>query len=245
MRPGRSARSSSRRSTSMAGSCAPPCASGSSPSTRGVSVASPSSIGVASGESKVRPILGALRAGVVRTLVTDVATAEAVVALDDAGAAMNRPPAVLGLDLGTTEVKAGLVDLDGRLLGLARAGYGLDVSGGRGWAEQDPGAWWSAVISAVRALRAEDLADVVAIGVDGHGPTLVAGRRPRRGDTSGDHLPRHARHGRGGRARRARPASAAGRSAACRPRSGSSATSPTAPPPPAGTSRPGSGSRSG
>src|SRR5206468_9453477 len=42
----------------------------------------PVGIGVASGESKVRPILGALRAGVVRTLVTDVATAEAVVALD-------------------------------------------------------------------------------------------------------------------------------------------------------------------
>ncbi len=44
----------------------------------------PAAIGVASGEGKVRPILGALRAGIVRTLVTDVATAEAVVALDDA-----------------------------------------------------------------------------------------------------------------------------------------------------------------
>ena len=44
----------------------------------------PVAVGVASGENKVRPILGALRAGVVRTLVTDVATAEAVVALDDA-----------------------------------------------------------------------------------------------------------------------------------------------------------------
>jgi DNA-binding transcriptional regulator LsrR (DeoR family) len=43
----------------------------------------PVSIGVASGDSKVRPILGALRAGIVRTLVTDVATAEAVVALDE------------------------------------------------------------------------------------------------------------------------------------------------------------------
>lgn len=42
----------------------------------------PTSIGVASGESKVRPILGALRTGVIRTLVTDVATAEAVVTLD-------------------------------------------------------------------------------------------------------------------------------------------------------------------
>ncbi len=85
-----------------------------------------------------------------------------------------RQPAVLGLDLGTTEVKAGLVSLDGRLLGLARSGYSLDVAGGHGWAEQDPGAWWSAVVSGVRALRAADLAEVVAIGVDGHGPTLAA-----------------------------------------------------------------------
>jgi DNA-binding transcriptional regulator LsrR (DeoR family) len=44
----------------------------------------PTSIGVGSGERKVRPILGALRSGVVRTLVTDVATAEAVVALEGA-----------------------------------------------------------------------------------------------------------------------------------------------------------------
>ena len=44
----------------------------------------PVSIGVASGPGKVRPILGALRSGVVRTLVTDVASAEAVVALDEA-----------------------------------------------------------------------------------------------------------------------------------------------------------------
>ena len=44
----------------------------------------PVGIAVASGESKVRPILGALRSGVVRTLVTDVTTAEAVVTLDDA-----------------------------------------------------------------------------------------------------------------------------------------------------------------
>ena len=48
----------------------------------------PAGIGVAAGEGKVRPILGALRAGVVRTLVTDVATAEAVVALNEAA-----PPA--------------------------------------------------------------------------------------------------------------------------------------------------------
>ena len=85
-----------------------------------------------------------------------------------------RPSAILGIDLGTKEVKAGLVTLDGELLGLARAGYGLDVGRHPGWAEQDPGAWWSAVVSAVRALRIHDVCEVVAIGVDGHGPTLVA-----------------------------------------------------------------------
>lgn len=82
--------------------------------------------------------------------------------------------AILGIDLGTTEVKAGLVGLDGRLLAMARAGYGLDVGHGPGWAEQDPVAWWSAVVVAVRALRPPEPVDVVAIGVDGHGPTLAA-----------------------------------------------------------------------
>ncbi len=82
-------------------------------------------------------------------------------------------PAILGLDLGTTEVKAGLVDLDGRLLAIARASYGLEVGHGPGWAEQDPGAWWSAVVGAVRALHPAAPVDIVAIGVDGHGPTLA------------------------------------------------------------------------
>jgi deoxyribonucleoside regulator len=42
----------------------------------------PVSIGVGAGERKVLPILGALRSGAVRTLVIDVATAEAVVVRD-------------------------------------------------------------------------------------------------------------------------------------------------------------------
>ena len=42
-----------------------------------------------------------------------------------------------GIDLGTTEAKAAAVGLDGRLLGLGRAGYPMDV-GADGRAEQDP-----------------------------------------------------------------------------------------------------------
>ncbi|HKQ17392.1 MAG TPA: sugar-binding domain-containing protein [Solirubrobacterales bacterium] len=44
----------------------------------------PSTIGVGSGQRKVEPVLGVLRSGAVKTLVTDVETAEAVVALDAA-----------------------------------------------------------------------------------------------------------------------------------------------------------------
>jgi len=44
----------------------------------------PVRIGVAGGEAKVAPILGALRGAMLTTLVSDVPTAESVVALDDA-----------------------------------------------------------------------------------------------------------------------------------------------------------------
>lgn len=47
----------------------------------------PVTIGVAEGAGKVAPILGALRAGVVKVLVTDVPTADAVLALDRKAAA--------------------------------------------------------------------------------------------------------------------------------------------------------------
>jgi len=47
----------------------------------------PLTIGVAEGASKVEPILGALRAGIVKVLVTDAPTAEAVLELDRRAAA--------------------------------------------------------------------------------------------------------------------------------------------------------------
>jgi xylulokinase len=87
---------------------------------------------------------------------------------------MTREPVVLGLDLGTTEVKAGVIATDGRMLALTRAGYGRETDGAHGRSEQDPGAWWSAVIGAVRGLHIDDATEIAAIGVDGHGPTLVA-----------------------------------------------------------------------
>ncbi|HEY8438488.1 MAG TPA: FGGY-family carbohydrate kinase [Candidatus Limnocylindrales bacterium] len=86
---------------------------------------------------------------------------------------MTGEAAVLAIDLGTTEVKVGLVAFDGRLLGLVRAGYATDTDPATGRAEQDPEAWWGAIALATRELVRRDLGDVAAIGVDGHGPTLV------------------------------------------------------------------------
>ena len=90
------------------------------------------------------------------------------------GRSTSREAAVLAIDLGTTDVKVGLVALDGRLLALARAGYATDVDAATGRAEQDPEAWWAAIGLAVREAMRADVGDVVAIGLDGHGPTMVA-----------------------------------------------------------------------
>ncbi|HEU0234817.1 MAG TPA: FGGY-family carbohydrate kinase [Candidatus Limnocylindrales bacterium] len=84
-------------------------------------------------------------------------------------------PAVLAIDAGTTELKTGLVGLDGTLHALARAPYPLDVDPSAGRAEQDPADWWNALVRAVRELAPADRdLEVIAIGIDGHGPTLAA-----------------------------------------------------------------------
>ncbi|HEY5437228.1 MAG TPA: FGGY family carbohydrate kinase, partial [Candidatus Limnocylindrales bacterium] len=90
----------------------------------------------------------------------------------------DRIPAVLGLDIGTTEAKAALVGLDGRLLGLGRAGYPTDLGPG-GRAEQDPRRWRTALAEAVGSMEpvAADGAgapQILAICCVSQGPTLVA-----------------------------------------------------------------------
>jgi xylulokinase len=83
-----------------------------------------------------------------------------------------RIPAVLGIDLGTSEAKVAVFALDGRLVGLGRSGYALDTGPG-GRAEQDPRDWWAAVSAAVRSIDLDGL-DVRAICGTTQGPTLVA-----------------------------------------------------------------------
>ena len=81
---------------------------------------------------------------------------------------------VLAIDLGTTQAKAGLVTLDGRLLALARAAYPMLINAERGAAEQDPGDWWRAIVAmSAELLAAAGAVEILAICADGQGPTLV------------------------------------------------------------------------
>ena len=84
-------------------------------------------------------------------------------------------PALLGIDLGTSGVKAVLLGTEGNVLAEAASSYPVDTPR-PGWAETDPGAWWQAVVTAVRSARARAVdAEVQAVGVDGqmHGLVLA------------------------------------------------------------------------
>ena len=84
-------------------------------------------------------------------------------------------PVSLGIDLGTSELKAILMDTDGAV--LAHAGVRLSVSRCHsGWSEQAPEDWWQACLQALDQLRRhEAFARVACIGLSGqmHGAVLL------------------------------------------------------------------------
>jgi len=84
----------------------------------------------------------------------------------------------LGIDIGTSGVKALLIDEHGRALGEASAAAVEPVRPHPGWSEQNPADWWTAALSAVDKLKAShpsELAAVRGIGLSGHmhGATLL------------------------------------------------------------------------
>lgn len=83
----------------------------------------------------------------------------------------------MGIDLGTSGLKAAVFDLDGYLLGLGRAPSHY-LPGPPGWAEQEPQAWWAGCCRAVQEALAQAGSatdDVAAVGVCGfhHCPVFV------------------------------------------------------------------------
>lgn len=83
---------------------------------------------------------------------------------------------LLGIDLGTTTIKALLISPTGEPLGIGRQSHGTSGSGGI--AEQDPETWWQGTVTAVRRALAEAWDDgateLAGLCVVGQGPTTVA-----------------------------------------------------------------------
>jgi len=80
---------------------------------------------------------------------------------------------LLGIDIGTTAVKAILASTDGELVDEASAGNTLS-SPKAGWAEEETNQWWDNVGQVCRCLREQNPeADIVAVGVSGMVPTIV------------------------------------------------------------------------
>lgn len=76
-------------------------------------------------------------------------------------------PLFLGLDVGTSGVKAVLVSLNGDVVSSATAALTLETPK-PGWAEQDPEAWWAAAVASVRDVCAKvPGATVASIGISG------------------------------------------------------------------------------
>ena len=80
---------------------------------------------------------------------------------------MSKP--LVGLDVGTTGVKAVAISAQGEVLGRAEHGYPLSTPH-PGWCEQDPEDWWTAAQAALADLAVEP----AAIGLSGQMHGLVA-----------------------------------------------------------------------
>jgi xylulokinase len=78
--------------------------------------------------------------------------------------------ALIGLDVGTTAVKALAVDDDGAILARCEVSYPLSTPR-PGWAEQDPEEWWRATEQALAQLGVDEPA---GIGLSGQMHGLVA-----------------------------------------------------------------------
>ncbi len=75
---------------------------------------------------------------------------------------------LLGLDIGTTHVKAVLATPEGHVLARASAGYPT-YHPRPGWAEQAPSDWWDGVVTVTRAVLKYAPGTVAGIGVSGQG----------------------------------------------------------------------------
>lgn len=75
---------------------------------------------------------------------------------------------LIGLDIGTSMVKAVLATPEGKIVAHAGVSYPTHFSK-PGWAEQEPRDWWQGAVQALRELRIDRHMHVAGIGVSGQG----------------------------------------------------------------------------
>ncbi len=80
---------------------------------------------------------------------------------------------LIGLDVGTSSVKAAMFDRKGQL--LARAAVPIRLNSPKpGWAEQEPGEWWQAAVQVLReVMQNGGPVQVLALGLSGQCPGHV------------------------------------------------------------------------
>ncbi len=86
---------------------------------------------------------------------------------------------LLGLDIGSSSIKASLVDVDSGLVTATATSPDCElriIANQPGWAEQDPDIWWHHVVEAIRMLKSRGgiLTDIKAIGISYQMHGLVA-----------------------------------------------------------------------
>ena len=83
---------------------------------------------------------------------------------------------VIGIDLGTTGARSVRIDAAGRIVASSTATFPL-LTPKPGWTEQEPAAWWDAVVSTLREVVATADSPVSAIGLTGqmHGAVFLDG----------------------------------------------------------------------
>jgi xylulokinase len=82
-------------------------------------------------------------------------------------------PLVLGIDVGTTSLKAVLLDPEQGITAQTDRPHDL-ISPQPGWAEEDPDQWWETTVSAIAELLQQTSPEsVAAVGVAGMVPALI------------------------------------------------------------------------
>lgn len=83
---------------------------------------------------------------------------------------------LMGIDLGTTNVKAIVFDLEGNPVSRGEAGSYQIISNHANWAEQDANLWWSDTASAIRQAIAGfpyDAGEIAAVSVSSQGMAML------------------------------------------------------------------------